>query len=388
MSKIDFKKIFDRRNRGILLDIAVFLFSLTLLRILTRLSMSLVSEARTDVSAKIAVGLFLVGLFFLQPLGPILKRWSFHRRYKSFDIDKTEFTTGCLLSAYKFFYITIMVIVFYLAYAYFKEAFTGLASERNETLILVSAVVMSLVNVMVIFSYFRPPKKDPRWKFLATPQSELLGDICLFLNVICFQVVWGVYISSPQFWNLLHKVTNADSDDFFNALLGRLYIAGIAALLVYFPPRIFYLVIDQRRKITWLTMLAANLPLILGIVFYAPAASPAKALEEPSFTVTAQDMYREYRSDYQAGMRKYLGKYVNVTGTVQVVYVPQSIELDTEVGLDGKDGYPLVHCYFDADQTGTVKTLEKNQIVTLQCVGSDYWGNGPSLKHCAFVNVE
>jgi hypothetical protein len=68
-------------------------------------------------------------------------------------------------------------------------------------------------------------------------------------------------------------------------------------------------------------MLLANLPLILGIVFYTPPAAPAKALENPSFTVNAQDMCREYKLDYQAGMRKYLGKYVNVKGSVQTVCI-------------------------------------------------------------------
>lgn len=387
MSKIGFEKIFDRRNRGILLDLVVFLFNLSVLHVLARLSASLVAQARTDVSAKIAVGLFLVGLFFLQPVGPILKRRSFHRRDESFNLDKTDPAAGCLLSCYKFFYVASMVIIFFLAYQYFTEAFAELASRRNETAVLVVAVVMSLVNVKVILSYFRPPKNDPRWRFLATPRAEWLGDVCLFLNVLCFQLVWGVYISSRHFWNLLDKVTGAGANGYLDALLGRLYVAGIVALLVYFPPRIFYLVTDGRRKITWLTMLLANSPLVLGIVFYAPTAAPIKVLETPAYVVAAQDLHREYLSDEEAGMRKYLGRYVNVTGTVRVIYDPQSIGLDTEVGLDGEDGYPLVHCYFDEDLSGPLLTLEKNRIVTLQCVGSDYWGNGPSLKHCAVADA-
>jgi len=77
---------------------------------------------------------------------------------------------------------------------------------------------------------------QPCWKFLMTAQAEALGGLCMFLNVICFQLLFSVYVSSPHFWNVLHKITRQASGEFCRSLSGRLYIAGIAALLAYFPP--------------------------------------------------------------------------------------------------------------------------------------------------------
>ncbi len=391
---IEFKQIFEHRNRGLLLDVTVFLFQLILIRLLTTLSLGFVSQAEENALSKAVIGLFLAGLFVLQPLGPMLKRWSFHQHFKSFANDASGLTS-LLLSVYKFFYIAAMWIMIYLAYLYFSEAFpqfNSLHSERIEKLVVAGAFVLPVVSALVIFTYFRRPKQPPRWKFLMTPQAEALGDLCMFLNVICFQLLFSVYVSSPHFWNVLHKITRQASGEVFQSLSGRLYIAGIAALLAYFPPRIFYLVIDQQRKITWLMMLLANLPLILAIVFYTPLYTPSpqlsrspQALREPAFTVTAADLHSEYEANYQAGMRKFLGQYVNVTGRVQTRFFPRSLELDDQIGLDGKDGYPSVYCSFDEDQVETAEALEMGQMVSFQCVGSDNWSIGPALKHCVLI---
>jgi hypothetical protein len=383
---IELKKIFERRNRGLLLDAIVFLFQLILIRLLTTLSLGFVRQAEENLLAKTALSLFLVGLFCLQPLGPILKRWSFHQHFKSFKNDSSG-VTGFLLSIYTFFYIAAMSIMIYLAYSYLIEVFPDFHSERIEKIVVAGALVLPVVSGFVIFTYFRRPKAPPHWKFLMTPQAEALGDLCMFLNVICFQMLFSVYVSSPHFWNTLHKITRQASGELFDGLSGRLYLAVIAALLAYFPPRIFYLVIDQHRKITWLTMLLANLPLILAIVFYTPSPQPLKALHETAFTVTAAELHDEYEGDYRGAMRKYLGKYVNVTGLVQTRSFPRSLELNDEIGLDGKGGYPWVYCSFDEEQVETAEGLEINQMVTFQCIGSDNWSRGPALKHCVLVSV-
>ena len=385
---IEFKQIFARRNRGLLLDVTVFLFQLILIRLLTTLSLGFVKQAEEDTFAKTAISLFLIGLFLLQPLGPILKRWSFHQHFKSFA-NKESGLTSFLLSIYKFFYIAAMWIMIYLAYLYFSDAFPNFHSERIEKLVVAAAFVLPVVSGFVIFAYFRKPKKPPRWKFLMTPQADALGDLCMFLNVICFQILFSVYVSSPHFWNVLHKITRQASGEFFPSLSGRLYIAGIAALLAYFPPRIFYLVIDQHRKITWLMMLLANLPLILAIVFSTPSqlSRSPRTWHEPAFTVTAAELHSEYEANYQVGMRKFLGQVVNITGRVQTRFFPRSLELDDQIGLDGKDGYPWVYCSFDEDQVETAEALEMGQLVTFQCVGADNWSGGATLKHCVLISA-
>jgi hypothetical protein len=384
---IAFKRLFERWNRGLLLDISVFIFQLILIRVLTTNALGFFRQAEEDVLAKTLIGLFLVGLFLLQPLGPILKRWSFHEHFSTFA-NQQSVLTSFLLSVYKFFYIAAMWIMIYLAYSYFSTAFPDVQSDRTETIVVAAAFVLPILTGIVIFRYFRKPQRQPRWKFLMTPQAEALGDLCMFLNIICFQMLFIVYVSSPHFWNALHKITRQSSSGVFDSLSGRLYLAAIAALLAYFPPRIFYLVIDQHRKITWLMMLLANLPLLLAIVFNSSPSQPQRTLREPSFTVTAAELHSEAQTNYQEGMKKYRGQYVNVTGRVQTRFFPRSLELNDEIGLDGKSGFPWVYCIFDEDQVDSAEALAIGQMVTFQCVGSNNWSRGPAFEHCLLVSAK
>src|SRR6266576_5675294 len=113
---IELNKIFERRNRGLLLDSIVFLFQLILIRLLTTLSLGFVRQSEENLLAKTALSLFLIALFCLQPLGPILKRWSFHQHFTSFKNDSGGLTS-LLLSIYKSFYIAAMSIMIYIAYS-------------------------------------------------------------------------------------------------------------------------------------------------------------------------------------------------------------------------------------------------------------------------------
>ncbi|MGB9180508.1 MAG: hypothetical protein WCB68_14845 [Pyrinomonadaceae bacterium] len=398
MQKINFRVILAPRNRGILLDVAIFLVSLVLMRAVTMLSMNLVRQAEEDVSAKVALGLFFAGLLLLQPLGPILKRWSFHQRTKF----STDSIAGCLVFCYMFFYIVIMMLISLMASLNFLEAFRDSSLEGISIIVLLVGIVLSFVNAVIIFRYFLKPKKEPRWKFLTTPQAEWLGDLCMFLNVICFQILWSSYIASAIFWELLNTNVHGKPPDFFFGIFLRFFAVAIIALLIYFPPRIFYLVIDRHRKIIWLTMLLANLPLILGVVFFTPDAARArqestvaasasqtkKILAIPSFTVTAEDFYNEYKLDSQAGARKYEGKYVNVTGRVAALDLKKFRSLGYGLRLDGGGKLQWVYCRFDDDQLAEMQTLKVNQRVTLQGVGEDFWISGPALKHCLLVSAE
>ena len=265
--KVDFRKLFAPRNRGILLDITVFFVNIILMSILTRLSMNLVDEAEHDVLAKAAVGIYFAGLFFLQPLGPVLKRWSFHQQHK-FDSDSVA---GCLLMGLMFFYLIMMLLISSTATIILSEVFFEPGSTGSElgSLLILGGLAWSIVNVVLIYRYFVRQKKPPRWKFLTTPASAILGDIFMFINVISLQVLWNSLTSATSFWSNLTG-TPLGKPGSFTDILGRFIVIGTLALLVYFPGRIFYLVEDRRRKIIWLTMLLANLPLLLRAVLAPP----------------------------------------------------------------------------------------------------------------------
>ena len=88
-----------------------------------------------------------------------------------------------------------------------------------------------------------------------SPESELLGDACLFTNMILFQVGWNLLTLFS-----LGRVSSVEE------FLGRIFFLSFVALLVYFPPRMFYLAEDINRGRTWLTMLLANLPVIVRVL--------------------------------------------------------------------------------------------------------------------------
>jgi putative nucleic acid binding protein len=383
------RPLFAYRNRGLLLDLTIFLFQLFLLRALTNLSLDFVHQAKDNAFAETIIGLFLIALFLLQLLGPILRRWSFHQHFPSFE-EQLGALTGLFLSFYRFFYIGSMAIMIYLACTYFGDAFSlghSPSAETLEKIVVAAALVLPVISSIFVFKFFVKPKREPRWKFLMTPQAEALGDLCMFFNVVCFQILFSVYFSSSHFWNALHKTTRLATGT-FDSLSGRLYIAAIAALIVYLPPRIFYLVPPasiRRRLLTWLLMVLANLPLILSIVFYKPAAEAPREVHQATYAITASELHDEYAADHQGAMRKYMGQYVDITGAVQTRFFPRSLELNDQIGLDGKDGYPLAYCSFDEDQVESAEALELGQQVTLQCVGANNWTQGPSFEHCVAV---
>ena len=397
IQKFGFSRIFARYNRGILLDVVVFLINVLLMRAITILSLHLVQRAEEDVLAKLAIGFFFAGLLFLQPLGPTLRRWSFHQR-TPFD---TASGVGCLLFWFMFVYLVMMLIISGAAAILISEVIFEKDSVGSDigVLALLGGFGWSIVSTVVIYRYFLQPKKKPRWTFLASPRAEQLGDVCMFLNVICLQILWGGLTASASFREMAIS-TPLGRRGSFTDFLGRLIIISAAAALVYFPGRIFYLVEDKHLKLTSLMMLVANLPLILGIVFASPNAntwstytgatsSTRMVLGRQSFIITAEDFYREYKFDAQSGARKYAGKYVAVTGLVRAVDIREGADpLGSAVRLDGGGVLQWVSCRFDDDQKEIMKTLKQHQRVTLQGIGERFWLGGPALKGCLLVSVE
>ena len=260
-----FKRLFAKTNRGLLLDIVVFILNIFLMRLLTRQFIDLFSQVSAENPlAKLSLGLIFAAMWILPAAGAVLKRWHFHQRRDALTLDSMESNlSGCLFNP--LFYFCLNLVISSAVLASLGDFFfgrRGLDSAAIFVPMIFAILILTIVQTYLIYRYFSPPKKPPKWDLLRTPQSETLGDICLFLNMILFQV----------FWNLL---TFADLGHPSGVVefLGRLFFLCFIALLIYFPPRMFYLAEDIHRRRTWLTMLLANSPVIVRVLIGTGSAT-------------------------------------------------------------------------------------------------------------------
>jgi hypothetical protein len=255
------KKLFAHANRGILLDVIVFVVNVVLMTILSRQLTNLFHQANTNAIAQAAVALFCLGLTFLQPIGAILKRRHAHLRKP----DLNHVPLGCVfLPAY--FLTQLLFLIGASGQIVDLLSGKGHGAETSDyfglpsglfTLLFLGVPALAIANTFIFYFYFQTPKHQPLLKFLDSPQAESLGDAGLFLNLIGYQAFWGLLMT--------------DLPNDYPTISGRLSTFAFAALLIYLPPRLFYLAEDGNRPVVWLTMLLANSPVLLRILFVASA---------------------------------------------------------------------------------------------------------------------
>jgi hypothetical protein len=254
---VSFRRLFAE-NRGIIFDILIFLVNVFLMRMLTERFVSIAGSADSDPEAGYVMTLFCLGIFILPPLGAILKRYRFHQRLKGRKAIRDEgFVFGCLFNPIFYFCLNILIIsainAFVLQAVYPHK-------EPGETLfvsLILGGLGFAILQTYLVYRFFTPPKREPRWGFLRSPQAELIGDLCVFVNMILYQVAINAVFGGFGFGRL------SGIEDFF----GRLFLLCFVALLIYFPPRILFLAEDIKRPATWLTILLANSPLISYVLF-------------------------------------------------------------------------------------------------------------------------
>lgn len=252
--------LFAKTNRGLLLDIFVFIANVFLMRLLTGQFINLFSQVSAEnPSAKLTLGLTFAAMWVLPAVGAVLKRWHFHQRLEAqgitVDSEETKLA-GCLFNPLFYFCLNLVITSVVIAsLGEFVFGRRGLDTAAVFIPLIFAGMILTIVQTYLIYRYFSPPKKPPQSKFLLSPQSETLGDICLFLNMILFQVFWNML----TFADLGHPSSLLE-------LGGRLFFLSFIALLIYFPPRMFYLAEDINRRRTWLTMLLANSPVIIRVL--------------------------------------------------------------------------------------------------------------------------
>ena len=208
--------------------------------------------------AQFALLLACIGMWVLPAAGAVMKRWHFHRRLKAEGktVNSDSILAGCVFNPIFYFCLNLVLVSAILAGL--GQFLFGKRSVNNGAVfvpLVVAGLIFTIVQTFLIYRYFSAPKKPPRSEFLRHPESETLGDICIFLNMILFQIAWNLL----TFADLGRPSGLAE-------FLGRLFFLCFIALLIYFPPRMFYLAEDINRRRTWLTMLLANSPVIVRVL--------------------------------------------------------------------------------------------------------------------------
>lgn len=258
-NKRNLKKLFAKTNRGLLLDVVVFIANIFLIRLLTKQLLELFSEVSAENPlAKLSLGLTFLAMWILPAAGAVLKRWHFHERLKAQGkkIDTEATLAGCLFNPLFYFCLNLVIsAMVFVSLGDFLFGRRALDTAAVSVPIIFAIFIFTIIQTFLIYRYFSTPKKAPHSPFLRSPQSETLGDICLFVNMILFQAFWNML----TFAGLGHPSGVVE-------FLGRLFFLSFIALLIYFPPRMFYLAEDINRRSTWLTMLLANSPVIVRVL--------------------------------------------------------------------------------------------------------------------------
>lgn len=250
------KPLFAAPYRGNLLDVLVFLLNLGLAPWLGDYLLYLFRTADTKTDSSPVLGLLGIAALVLPILGASLKRWHTHQRLGKRGATLME-GMGCLFSPLFYFPLTLVIVSGILA-GLAPILFPG-ADQRGGLFVVLSVlgVGVSIAHTVVVYRYFTPPSQNPSNAFFRSPISEVLGDICLSLNMMLYQVVWNA-LSSASLGPL------KDFEDF----AGRVFFLTFISLLIYFPPRMIYLVEDLRRPLSWLTLFLANLPMMVRLFGY------------------------------------------------------------------------------------------------------------------------
>lgn len=140
-------KLFAKSNRGLLLDIFIFVANLFLLHLLTRLFMDLFRQVSAENPlAKLVLGTTFLGMWILPALGAVLKRWHFHQRLKAegrtFD-SEGSLLSGCLFSP--LFYFCLNLVITSLILTSLGEFLFGKALLKNGAL-FVTLVIAGLLS--------------------------------------------------------------------------------------------------------------------------------------------------------------------------------------------------------------------------------------------------
>ena len=246
-----FRSLLHWKNRGLLLDLTVFVANVFLMRLLVKYFFNVAHAAAAgDKVAAVLIGGYCLALFLFAPIGAVLKRWQYHQQKHESDPTNSGLA-GCLFNP--IFYFCLMFVIFALIDA-FAMQYISPEGQFSAGIVLSSMLLgttATIVHTWLVYRYFTPPKHPPASAFLRSPAAGLVGDVFIFVNMLNFQIIWNTLAMVPM-----------GHPSGIEEFAGRLLVFSFIALLIYFPPRMFYLADDIDKGRTWLMMLLANSPIL------------------------------------------------------------------------------------------------------------------------------
>ena len=153
-------KLFTKANRGLLLDVVVFIANIFLMRLLTRQFIELFSQVSAENPlAQMALGFILLAMWFLPAAGAVLKRWHFQqRRHVSSPLEITGMG-GCLFNPIFYFCLNLVIASAVLTslgqFVFGKRALQG---APVSVLMIFLILILTIVQTYLIYSISRLTK--------------------------------------------------------------------------------------------------------------------------------------------------------------------------------------------------------------------------------------
>jgi hypothetical protein len=237
--------------RGLVFDLAVLVFNIFLVRLLTRSVGGLMLRTYLKDEEQAGRQFFYVvaAACAAQLVGAWLKRRPLQRRM-ALRGESVAGGFGCLLILH--FSLTLVTGCGLVALLPFEPSSGGIV------LLFFLCIIPTALVWRAMTPYSKPPADD--WR--TSRAAELVADLCLFAYMVVNLAIWNTVTSGSA-------ARVAGVGEFFERALGFVLISPVI-LLFYLPPRLLFLVEDWKYRATWLSMTLAVAPvayrLIVGTV--------------------------------------------------------------------------------------------------------------------------
>jgi NADH:ubiquinone oxidoreductase subunit 6 (subunit J) len=233
--------------RGLLFDLAVFVFNVFLIRFLTRhigrlLSQSFLSD---DPQASRSLLIIISVASAAQIIGASLKRRPLQARLLA-QHDSGNALFGCFIILH--FALTLVT----------SAGIVALLLPNTSGGITVLIFFLSMIPTALVWRAMTPYNKPPLPDWRNSREVEIVADLCLFAYMLVNLAVWNTLTSGSA-----ARATGVG--DLFSRALGFVLLSPVI-LLFYIPPRLLFLAEDYKYRATWLSMTLAVAPVAYRLI--------------------------------------------------------------------------------------------------------------------------